>query len=279
MNALRRCVVRVVAEARSSMIRRSASELISLTPSLSHHSASGLPSTPCTHEPPRSTGAPTRSSVQVRPPMRSRASSTRDVESRIVQQPRRDQPRHAGAEHDHAFGLRRRPSTTSRWRHFSTSPGSLLHVVEQERARRHHRVAIGVRRADIAQHAHAGRLGRLHARHEVLDDDAVERLLVHRDRGVQEKIGKRLAARHLAGAEDAALEARQQAGDAERHVHLVEAARTRDAGRDARRLERIDRLVDAGHRLQRRVAKGLQRVGLQLVHEVLGQLRGPARPR
>src|SRR6185369_11629659 len=76
MKALRRCVVRVVAEARSSMISRSASELTSRTSSLSLHSFSGLPSTPCTQEPPRSTGAPTRSSVHTRPPMRSRASST-----------------------------------------------------------------------------------------------------------------------------------------------------------------------------------------------------------
>ena len=76
MNALLRCVVRVVAEARSSTISRSDSELMSRTPSFPLQSASGLPSTPCTHEPPRSTGAPTLVSVQTRPPTRSRASST-----------------------------------------------------------------------------------------------------------------------------------------------------------------------------------------------------------
>ena len=67
---------RVGAVARSSIRSRSPCDSTRPTPSLSHHSASGLPSTPCTHEPPRSSGAPSESSVQVRPPMRLRASST-----------------------------------------------------------------------------------------------------------------------------------------------------------------------------------------------------------
>ena len=49
-----------------------------------------------------------------------------DDESRIVQQPRRDQPRHAGAEHDHTLGLAvaHRPGVGAR--HFSTRAGSLF---------------------------------------------------------------------------------------------------------------------------------------------------------
>ena len=67
---------RVLAVARSSISRRSPWFSTSFTPIFSHHSVNGLPSTPCTHEPPRSSGAPKLSSVQVRPPSRSRASST-----------------------------------------------------------------------------------------------------------------------------------------------------------------------------------------------------------
>ena len=132
--------------------------------------------------------------------------------------------------------------------------------------------AIGIGRADIGQRAHAGGPRRLDAGQRILDHRAVEGLLVHLDGGVKEEIRERLAARHLARTEDAALEARPQAGDAERHAHLVEPARACDAGRDPRRLDRIDRLDDARHGLQRRVAEGLHRVGLQAVDEIGRQL-------
>ena len=46
-----------------------------------------------------------------------------------------------------------------------------------------------------------------------------------------------------------------QAGHAQGQAHLVERARARDAGRDACRLDRVDRLLDAGHRLQPRRGK------------------------
>ena len=113
---------------------------------------------------------------------------------------------------------------------------------------------------------------RLDAGHRILDDDTVERLLVHRDRRMQEQVRERLAARHLARAEDPAVEQVPQAGEAEREAHLLGRARACDAGREAVRLQRQHRLLHAGDRLQGRVAEALVGDRLHLLEEVVRQL-------
>ena len=99
--------------------------------------------------------------------------------------------------------------------------GQLQHVGEykvrfsRRKPRFESRVA-GVRAAGEGEHAHAGRLGRLHAGRAVLDDEAVLRLCAHRAGGVKEEIGRRLAVRHHGGAEQMRLQQPEQAGDVER---------------------------------------------------------------
>jgi hypothetical protein len=60
---------------------------------------------------------------------------------------------------------------------------------------------------------------------------------------VEEQVGRRLGTRDVLGAEQPALEARQQAGEAEGQAHLVGRSVGRDAVRDGDLRERV---LDAG---------------------------------
>jgi hypothetical protein len=89
---------------------------------------------------------------------------------------------------------------------------------------------------------------------------------------MEEEVGERLAARHLARAVDATVEQVPQAGEAQREAHLLRRARARDTGVEASPLQRQDGRLHAGHRLQRALAKGLVGRGLQGLAEIVGHL-------
>ena len=195
---------RVGAVARSSISSRSPCDSTRPTPSLPHHSANGLPSTPCTHEPPRSSGAPSESSVQVRPPMRLRASSTVTAKSgscssRAATRPAMPAPTTItrsplAVPIDHEPVMAEPARAASSCRRTARRPPPPTRR-DRRRARRH-RQARACRPTSPP-----GRPGTESS--TTMQSNGCTFIV---DRGVKEEIGKRLATRHLARAEDAAVE-------------------------------------------------------------------------
>ena len=120
-----------------------------------------------------------------------------DGEARIVQQARGDQARHAGADHDRRARPWPRPWTMSRSSQHQA--GQLLHVVEQLAARRRQRHR-GRRRARRHRRVRACRPSARPGRPARESSTTVQSkgCTFMSMRGMQEEIGKRLAARHLA---------------------------------------------------------------------------------
>ena len=83
---------------------------ISSIPDVARNARIGDASPGWTHDPPRSTGTPASVTVWVRPPIRSRPSSTVTGTPSALQRPRRDQTRYSGADDDDRFDRALRPS-------------------------------------------------------------------------------------------------------------------------------------------------------------------------
>ena len=107
--------------------------------------------------------------------------------------------------------------------------------------------ALGMRAAGEGEDPHAGVLGRGDAGRAILDHRAIFGRDAHLARHMQEKIGRRLAARHHRGAENVRLEEVAKAGDLERQPDALELARRRDAALAA---DAGERLGDAGDGFQ-----------------------------
>ena len=108
---------------------------------------------------------------------------------------------------------------------------------------------------------------RFDAQRAILDDRATVWTDAEAPRGMQEQVGRRLAARDVLGAEDAALEPREQSRRLQREPDALVRAAGGDAGRSR---EQCQHLGHAGHGGQL-PAEGLEQALVVAVLEIRGE--------